>query len=102
MREIVDKELHANRIHIYLNFKYWKMLTLYAVFIPPRRKKDEKVRKMMDRLSNEQRSKVASMIQKHSQEMLMLIADRLAPGEVCKCSYFMRFSTIIKIINKHM
>ncbi|XP_059163218.1 hillarin-like [Physella acuta] len=46
-----------------------------------RRKKEEKVRKMIDRLSNEQRAKVASLIQKHSQEMLLLIAERLTASE---------------------
>ncbi|GFR75034.1 kyphoscoliosis peptidase [Elysia marginata] len=48
-----------------------------GIFHNIRRKKDEKVRKMIDRLSNEQRAKVASLIQKHSQEMLLLIAERL-------------------------
>ncbi|CAG5120584.1 unnamed protein product, partial [Candidula unifasciata] len=46
-----------------------------------RRKKEEKIRKMIDRLSNEQRAKVASLIQKQSQEMLMLIAERLTASE---------------------
>ncbi|KAI8782867.1 hillarin [Biomphalaria glabrata] len=46
-----------------------------------RRKKEEKIRKMLDRLSNEQRAKVASLIQKHSQEMLLLIAERLTASE---------------------
>lgn len=48
-----------------------------------RRKKEEKVRKMLERLSSEQRARVASLIQKHSQQMLELIAEKLTSLEVC-------------------
>ena len=47
-----------------------------------KKKKDEKIRKMLDRLSNEQRSRVATLIQKHSQQMLELIAEKLMALEV--------------------
>ena len=47
-----------------------------------RRKKEEKVRKMLERLSSEQRARVASLIQKHSQQMLELIAEKLTSLEV--------------------
>jgi hypothetical protein len=58
-----------------------------------RRKKEEKVRKMLERLSSEQRVMVASLIQKHAQQMLELIAEKLSAFEVSKerlspCSYF--------------
>ena len=56
---------------------YWKMLLYY-----PRRKKEEKVRKMLNRLSHEQRSKVANLIKRHSQDMLRMIAERLSAVEV--------------------
>nr|KAG5713330.1 hypothetical protein BaRGS_007857 [Batillaria attramentaria] len=46
-----------------------------------RRKKEEKCRKMLERLSSEQRARVASLIQKHSQQMLELIAEKLTSLE---------------------
>ncbi|KAH9515095.1 hypothetical protein Btru_019215 [Bulinus truncatus] len=58
-----------------------RLATCRCDLVTYRRKKEEKIRKMLDRLSNEQRSKVASMIQKHSQEMLLLIAGRLTAAE---------------------
>lgn len=41
---------------------------------------------MLERLSSEQRARVASLIQKHSQQMLELIAEKLTLLEVIPTS----------------
>ena len=47
-----------------------------------KRKRAEKVRKLMERLTSEEKQQVARMIEKHSQEMLLMIAERLSTNDV--------------------
>lgn len=46
-----------------------------------RKKKDERMRKLMERLSTDAKESISRLIEKHSQEMLTLIAQRLSIGE---------------------
>lgn len=53
---------------------------------------------MLERLSSEQRARVASLIQKHSQQMLELIAEKLTSLEVCCITNCL--TSFIKLISR--
>lgn len=61
--------------------------------------KDERLKASLERLTSEERSRVAKMIQKHSEEMLLMIAEKLAANEVCKykqtCNIFVFRSSFV-------
>lgn len=46
------------------------------------KQKEERLKASLERLTSEERSRVAKMIQKHSEEMLLMIAEKLAAKEV--------------------
>ena len=46
-----------------------------------RQKKEERMKKLTEKLSADAKDSVARMIEKHSQEMLLMIAKRLAESE---------------------
>lgn len=50
------------------------------------KQKEERLKASLERLTSEERSRVAKMIQKHSEEMLLMIAEKLAAKEVSSCS----------------
>jgi hypothetical protein len=50
------------------------------------KQKDERLKASLERLTSEERLRVAKMIQKHSEEMLLMIAEKLAAKEVSSCS----------------
>jgi arginyl-tRNA synthetase len=47
-----------------------------------RKKKEERIRKLMERLSADAKESVSKLIEKHSQEMLVMIAERLSEVNV--------------------
>ena len=46
-----------------------------------RQKKEERMKKLMEKLSADAKDSVARMIEKHSQEMLLMIAKRMSESE---------------------
>lgn len=46
------------------------------------KEKEERLKASLERLTSEERLRVAKMIQKHSEEMLLMIAEKLAGKEV--------------------
>lgn len=47
-----------------------------------RQKKKERLRMLLEKLTADEKAKVARLIEKHSQEMLLMIAEKLTATEV--------------------
>ena len=71
-----------------------------------KRKREEKLKYLLEKLSEEEKIRVSQLIEKHSQEMLFLIAEKLCLSEVIVLQTYMynimsRFSQNSLILKGH-